>query len=187
MGFLSASLLWAGVFAAHESGLFLAHDAADDEALAASEPSAEDASGETPKGRGKDRRRRRTDRRLARADDGASATTGDDLGWDDPRGLDMEGGEQQLTGAQIEAGFDSMLGRIRRCLVLVPSDGEVSGRLTFGMRVGADGRPKAVNLSGPSIVTRGESGDCLRSAAQSIRFASFDGPDMLFKYPIDLQ
>ena len=33
----------------------------------------------------------------------------------------------------------------------------------------------------------GESGTCLRKAARGIRFASFDGPDMLFKYPIELE
>jgi hypothetical protein len=114
-------------------------------------------------------------------------TIGDDLGWDKARNVDMNGGEGQLSGAQIDAGFDSMMGRIRRCLILVPSDGEVTGKLVFGMRVGSDGKPRAVNLSGPSVVTAGESGSCLRDAAQGIRFAAFNGPDMLFKYPITLQ
>jgi hypothetical protein len=115
------------------------------------------------------------------------STIGDDLGWNSTRNVDMNAGEGQLSGAQIDAGFDSMMGRIRRCLILVPSDGEVTGKLIFGMRVGSDGKPRAVNLSGPSVVTAGESGSCLREAAQGIRFASFNGPDMLFKYPITLQ
>lgn len=101
--------------------------------------------------------------------------------------MDMAAGEGQLAGTQIDAGFDSVMGRVRRCLILVPSDGDVTGKLIFGMRVGSDGKPRAVNLSGPSIVISGESGSCLRGAAQGIRFASFDGPDMLFKYPITLQ
>jgi hypothetical protein len=122
--------------------------------------------------------------------DGAGSgttTIGDDLGWDKQRNLDMAAGEAQLSGTQIDAGFDSVMGRIRRCLILVPSDGDVTGKLLFGMRVGGDGKPRAVNLSGPSIVISGESGSCLRGAAQNIRFPSFDGPDMLFKYPITLQ
>jgi hypothetical protein len=117
----------------------------------------------------------------------ANTTVGDDLGWDKERNMDMAAGEGQLAGTQIDAGFDSVMGRVRRCLILVPSDGDVTGKLIFGMRVGSDGKPRAVNLSGPSIVISGESGSCLRGAAQGIRFASFDGPDMLFKYPITLQ
>lgn len=116
-----------------------------------------------------------------------SATTGDDLDWSGERQVDMAGGEEQLSGREIEAGFDSAMAKIRRCLVLVPAEGEVTGKLTFGMRVGSDGAPRAVNLSGPAVVTTGESGDCLRKAAQAIRFAKFSGPDMLFKYPITLQ
>jgi hypothetical protein len=115
------------------------------------------------------------------------ATTGDDLNWDGERRLDMAAGEAQLSGKQIEAGFDSAMSKIRRCLVLVPAEGEVTGKLTFGMRVGSDGQPRAVNLSGPAVVTSGESGSCLRQAAQAIRFAKFEGPDMLFRYPVTLQ
>jgi hypothetical protein len=121
------------------------------------------------------------------ANGGGSTTVGDDLGWNQQRNLDMAAGEGQLAGTQIDAGFDSVMGRIRRCLILVESDGDLTGKLLFGMRVGSDGKPKAVNLSGPSVVIGGESGTCLRQAAQGIRFASFDGPDMLFKYPITLQ
>ncbi len=99
----------------------------------------------------------------------------------------MGAGEQQLSGKEIENGFDSVMNKIRRCLILVPADGEIKGQLLFGMRVGGDGRPRAVQLTGPAIVTSGESGSCLRDTAQSIRFATFDGPDMLFKYPVTLQ
>lgn len=116
-----------------------------------------------------------------------NATSGDDLDWDGQRGVDMAGGEEQLAGKEIEAGFDSAMPKIRRCLVLVPAEGDVTGKLTFGMRVGSDGTPRAVNLSGPAVVTTGESGSCLRKAAEAIRFAKFSGPDMLFKYPITLQ
>jgi hypothetical protein len=116
-----------------------------------------------------------------------NATTGDDLDWDGEQRVDMAGGEEQLSGRAIEAGFDGAMAKIRRCLVLVPAEGDVTGTLTFGMKVGGDGVAKAVNLSGPAVVTRGESGDCLRKAAQAIRFASFSGPDVLFKYPITLQ
>lgn len=125
------------------------------------------------------------DTRSASAGQG-ELTTGDDLDWDGERRVDMAGGEAQLSGAQIEAGFDSAMPRIRRCLALVPGDGEIAGTLTFGMRVGRDGQPRAVNLTGPSAVTAGESGGCLRQAAEGIRFPPFEGPDMLFRYPITL-
>lgn len=116
------------------------------------------------------------------------ATTGDDLGEDEMRTVDMEGGgEQQLTSAQIEAGFDSGMGRIRRCLVLMAGSDPVTGRVTFGLRVASDGSVRAVQLSGPAAATTGEAGDCLRAAARAIRFDSFDGPEMVVRYPLTLE
>ena len=117
-----------------------------------------------------------------------SATTGDDLGEGEARSLDMSagGGEGQLTDRQVEDAFTSGMGRIRRCLVLAAGDDPVRGRLVFGMRIRRTGEVAAVNLSGPAVVTTGDAGDCLRSAARSIRFASFDGPDMVLRYPITL-
>jgi hypothetical protein len=47
--------------------------------------------------------------------------------------------------------------------------------------------PRAVNLTGPAVVTSGESGSCLRQVAQGIRFAAFDGPEAVFRYPITLR
>ncbi len=184
-GFLTASVLWAFAFYAYTAGMFGATEEADagaDQADVATEPETgtSDKRGRRRKGRGL-----RGQAAGARSDR-VNGSAGDDIGWDQGQELDMAGGEQQLTGAQIETGFDGAMQRIRRCLVLVPSDGEIKGQLTFGMRVGGDGKPKAVNLNGPSVVTSGESGDCLRTAAQGIRFATFDGPDTVFKFPVTL-
>lgn len=142
----------------------------------------------------KRRRRRRTAGSTA-SDDGSreaptgSATTGDDLREGEMRTIDGEGtgGEAQLTGAQIDAGFDSAMPRIRRCFVLAAGDEPVTGRLTFGLRIRGSGEVTAVNLSGPAAATTGECGDCLRAAARGIRFASFDGPEMVARYPITLE
>jgi hypothetical protein len=186
-GFLAASVLWAVLAVLYVYDMLGPFGAKPPEcpqepvAVAQAEPD------KGPTGRrGKRGKRRPGDPRAARGPDG-ELTTGEDIGWDDERNVDFAGGEQQLTGAQIEAGFDGAMAKIRRCLVLVPDDAEVSGKLTFGMRVGSDGVPKAVNLSGPGGVTGGESGSCLRGAAQAIRFGTFQGPDMVFKYPITLQ
>lgn len=201
LGFLVASLVWSAVaYGLYAKGVVVL-ESEEDPAVA--EPTAEDADTPDEPGRKRGKRGKRTATRperlknTGRADAPAAptasslprgeATTGDELDWDGQRKLDMAAGEEQLSGKEIEAGFDSALSRIRRCLVLVPAEGDVSGKLTFGMRVGADGTPKAVNLSGPAVVTSGESGSCLRAAAQAIRFAKFEGPDMLFRYPITLQ
>lgn len=188
--------MWAAVAGGlYASGVVgLAREEPEQEVAAATEEEADDAPQTDPK-------KRRRGKRSGRPQAGAAsrsasdsrplpegnATTGDAIDWGSDRQLDMAGGEEQLSGKEIEAGFDAAMGKIRRCLVLVPAEGEVTGKLTFGMRVGGDGTPRAVNLSGPAVVTSGESGSCLRQAAQSIRFATFDGPDMLFKYPITLQ
>jgi len=199
LGFLVASLLWLALAA----GLYLGGVVALAPKGDADEPApvaqASDPAASSPDAK----RRRRPRRSIARpprtgeseerrgratASDlpQGEATIGDDLDWNGAREVDMAQGEGQLTGAQIEAGFDGAMARIRRCLVLVPAEGDVTGTLTFGMRVGGDGQPRAVSLTGPAVVTRGESGDCLRKAAQAIRFGRFDGPEMLFRYPITL-
>lgn len=185
-GFMSASLLWAGAFFAYTQGWLGGAQEPEEVSGPVAEVAAAPQDEPGSKGRKRRKPRRGPDGQLLRGSEQGTGTIGDDIGWDDEQALDMAGGEQQLTGSQIEAGFDSVMQRIRRCLVLVPADGEVTGQLTFGMRVGSDGKAKAVNLSGPSIVTGGESGSCLRSAAQGIQFAKWNGPDAVFKYPVTL-
>lgn len=193
LGFLTASVIWGALATLAYLGIlpFPSAEPPGEEAVAVSDGAIE----EVEEGPGKTKRRRL---KRARSESGAAAgrdrsgdqsqqQVGDDLNWDGTRQVDMGAGEEQLSGKAIESGFDSVMNKIRRCLILVPADGEIKGQLLFGMRVGGDGRPRAVQLTGPAIVTGGESGSCLRDAAQSIRFATFDGPDMLFKYPVNLQ
>jgi hypothetical protein len=187
LGFLTASALWGIVAFLYFDGR-LGFLSAEEPAPATGPVAEVGPAAENVPGKAKRKRGKRSPRPGGADNNGnREQQVGDDLDWDGTRNVDMAAGEEQLSGAEIEAGFDSMMGRIRRCLILVPTDGEITGKLLFGMRVGADGRPKAVNLTGPAVVTGGESGSCLREAAQSIRFATFDGPDMLFKYPINLQ
>ncbi|MDB4977306.1 MAG: hypothetical protein JWN48_5647 [Myxococcaceae bacterium] len=205
LGFLLATVLWAATaFGLYRAGLLAYGAEAPDEVADPGVPGAGEGDDDQPdKKRGRrPRRSGRSERtRPARTESASAAggsasaaslprgeaTTGDDLDWDGDRNMDMAAGEEQLSGKAIEAGFDSAMSKIRRCLILVPAEGDVTGKLTFGMRVGSDGAPKAVNLSGPAVVTSGESGSCLRKAAEAIRFAKFAGPDMLFKYPVTLR
>ncbi|MFK7989330.1 MAG: hypothetical protein AB8I08_25150 [Sandaracinaceae bacterium] len=191
-GFFVASVLWA---AAGAYLFFVAGFAPPEEEplevadapIADAGPPEEEA---TPRRR---RRRRRRPRRGARADDpstpAGNATVGDDLREDEMRTLDMggSGGEARLSNAQVEAGFDSVMGRIRRCLVLMEGNDPVRGRLTFGMRITSSGRVEAVRLSGPRAATTGEAGSCMQSTARGIRFDSFDGPTMVVRYPLTLE
>jgi hypothetical protein len=189
LGFLTATVLWGLLAALAFFGVLPlpgAHSTDDAEtAVAEVAPEPEDPTGKTKRRRPKKARAPGAPRE--RGDDGQDQQVGDDLDWDGERQVNMAGGEEQLSGKEIEAGFDSVMNKIRRCLILVPADGEIKGKVLFGMRVGGDGRPRAVQLTGPGVVTGGESGSCLRDTAQSIRFATFDGPDMLFKYPLTLQ
>jgi hypothetical protein len=170
-GFATATVVWAGALGALHFGLGwgpppeeIALDA-EPVALDATEPE------ETTKRRGRGGRRRsgggsgtRDEVRLPQG----SATTGDDLREGEMRTIDGEGtgGEQQLTGAEIDQAFDGSMGRIRRCFMLAPGDEPVRGRLVFGMRIAGSGQPTAVNLSGPAAVTTGDCGECLRGAAR---------------------
>jgi hypothetical protein len=120
---------------------------------------------------------------------GGNAMTGDDLGENDTRSLNVgqNGGEEQLRNTEVEKGFDGILSQVKRCLILAAEDEPASGKLTFGLRISGSGNVTAVNLSGPSSVTRGDSGACLRKAAQGMHFRSFNGPDMVVHYPLTLE
>lgn len=187
-GFFSATVLWAGVALAYAQGYLdlglhptvKVEDATADEAVGASEK--EDTR----------KRRRRPRRRAARRrdrDGSKVVLTGENLGENETRRIQagQAGGEEQLVGTQIERGVDSVFPRIRRCLLLVSTDQPVTGKLVFGMRITGEGRVSRVNLKGPSAITRGESGSCLRKAAKSIDFPSFNGPDMVVHYPVTLE
>jgi hypothetical protein len=117
------------------------------------------------------------------------ATTGDDLGEPPMRIIDGagSGGEEQLTGAEIDHAFDGAMPRIRRCFILAATDQDLTGRLVFGLRIGGNGHVNAVNLAGPAVLTTGDSGDCLRTAARAMTFPTFDGPEMVIRYPITLE
>lgn len=182
-GFVVASVLWGGAGFAYKEGLF---DEAPPPEPVDEAPEVEEEEEEAPT---KMRRRRRGRRgRRGMSAGGMYAGVGDDdLGENDPRTIDGagSGGEEQLSNTQIEAGFDAVFPRIRRCLVLV--EGEASGRVTFGLRIASSGQVTRVNLRGPSAVTQGEAGGCLRTAARGMRLPSFDGPDMIVHYPLTLE
>lgn len=146
--------------------------------------------------RGRRRRRQRRDgqsegRRSERSPGAPDrvATEGDDLREGEPRSLDLagSGGEAQLSTRQIEAAFDTAMPRVRRCLVLAASDAPVRGQVVFAVRIRGSGDVSAVQLTGPAAVTTGEAGECLRTAIRGTRFPSFDGPEMLARFPMVLE
>ncbi|MBN1654997.1 MAG: hypothetical protein JXA30_14605 [Deltaproteobacteria bacterium] len=118
-----------------------------------------------------------------------SALTGDSLGEDEVRGIDLVGnsGEQQLTDYEIEQGIDGVFNEIKRCLFLAANEEPVKGRLVLGMRIEGSGRVTKLNLRGPVPVVRGESAGCLRSTIKSIQYRTFNGPAMVVHYPITLE
>lgn len=181
-GFLVASVLWAGVGYAYVQGYIRFGHAADVETLPTEVVDAGVADEDTDP-RNKQRRKRRSGARRT-----GDALTGDDLRENDARNINVEGGgEEQLAGAEIEAGFDSVFGKVRRCLLLVADDEPVTGKIIFGMRVAGNGQVTAVNLKGPVAITASETGDCMRTAARGIHFRSFNGPEMLVHYPLTLE
>ncbi|MEM7607143.1 MAG: hypothetical protein AAF411_17460 [Myxococcota bacterium] len=188
-GFLVASALWGAAAYAYLNGLL---PLAEPE-LAAAPPVEKAAEEEEVREAPSMRRRRRRGRRTRRAASmqlgNGEVATGDDLGEGGPRELNADGtgGESQLSAAQIESEFDARFGGIQRCLVLVPPEETPRGRLTFGLRIAGSGRVTRVNLRGPASVTRSEAGDCLRRIARGMRFPTFDGPEMVTRYPITLE
>ena len=192
-GFAVSSLLWGAALGLYVAGVFGGADATPVEPVVAVDLTPDAGPELATKGR------RRGVRRAAGGALGASAndervptgeaTTGDDLGEGAARTLDVgaSGGEAQLTAPQIERALDSAMPRIRRCLILVPGDAMVTGRMTLGIKIAGSGRVTAVNLSGPAAVTTGDPGDCLRAAVRAVVFPSFDGPEMITRYPLTLE
>ena len=182
-------MVWGGLLYAHATGLVDLGISPPQDEGAASDPAAEaEQDPKAPIGR------KRRIPRLARKGDrkprySGDSTTGDDLGGPETRNLEAAsaGGEEQLLGTEIERGFDSVFPQIRRCLMLAAGEDEVSGKLVFGLRIEGAAGVTRVNLAGPSAITAGEAGDCLRKAARSIQFRRFNGPDMLVHYPVTLQ
>jgi len=188
-GFLAASALWGGFLYAYTQGLLnidLEPRSAEDADAGVEELPLE--SEETTKKGKRKRRGKRNKNGTTRRYSGESLS-GDDLGGPDDRHMDptAAGGEEQLRGSEIEQGFDSVFPKVRRCLLLLADDEPVTGKLIFGMRISGAGRVERVNLKGPSAITKTEAGDCMRKAARSIQFRSFNGPDMLVHFPMTLE
>lgn len=188
-GFGFASLLWGVGGWAYFFGPLMPEPEVVAEAAPVVEEIVEE---EAPTKRRRRRRGRRGSKRRGESQADVpqgNATTGDNLGENDARSIDVAGGggEEQLTSHQIETVFDGAFGRIRRCFILAAGDEMVTGRVTFGLRIGGNGRVNRMNLSGPAAVTRGDSGDCLRQSARRLAFPTFDGPDMIVRYPITLE
>jgi len=182
-GFISASLLWGGLIYAVQTGLVSINFGKEPEVVAAVAPEPEEVEPSTGKKRPRSKKGSKP-----RSYKGESQT-GDDLGDPESRELsaDQAGGEQQLKSSEIEQGFDSAFPKVRRCLMLAAAEEPVSGKLVFGLRIAGSGQVTAVNLRGPSAVTQSEAGSCMVSAAKSMKFRSFDGPDMLVNYPLTLE
>ena len=197
VGFLLASVLWGGLASAYLTGAL--DGLLPEEEVAAPPdggPVAEAVHEEVPAKRRKGRRWRR--RRGKRGDwrpgkvrgSGPIVESGDDLGEGEARELDLgegSGGEQRLSSAQIDAAFGPAMPGIRRCLLMLDPDQEGSGRVVFGLRVSGAGRVVAARLQGPSALTTGAVGQCLTRSARAIRFPTFDGPEMVVRYPITFE
>lgn len=188
LGFVSASLLWAiAAYAVIEGYVDLnlkpTKAVHEDEPAAASDQKQQ---ADKPGRRNKSRRRSplQTNKRPYR-----SVLTGDSLGEDDVKNVDMVGnsGEQQLTDYEVERGIDGVFNKIRRCLFLAANEEPVKGRVVLGMRIEGTGRVTKLNIRGPSPIVQGEAGSCLRSTITSIQYRTFNGPAMVVHYPITLE
>jgi hypothetical protein len=186
LGFVCASLLWAiGAYAVVNGyvdiNLKPTNVSSDSEGV-----TSHDEEKITIRGRGNKNRRRIANRPEKR--EYRSVLTGDSLGEDDVRNVDMVGnsGEQQLTDYEVEQGINVVFDKIKRCLFLAASDESVKGKVILGMRIEGTGRVTKLNLRGPVSIVQGEAGNCLRSTVTSIKYRPFNGPAMVVHYPITL-
>jgi len=192
-GIVVASLLWGGLIFAEKTGLtHLLFDATTSLDTVAPPPNeATLASEEVEDARPKVRRGRRK-RRAAPGSpmpagryDTTEGVSGDMPDTPSAREVSMgAGGEDQLSPQEIDQGIDRVFKGIERCLLTLPPDAPAAGKIVFGMVIASSGRVTKVNLKGPNVMIQGETGACFRKTVQSIRFRSFDGPDMVANYPV---
>jgi hypothetical protein len=194
-GVLSASIFWASLLYAQSIGTvslfdFLKDDTDDDDASSfemITIPSEESLEKGKRKGRRKKGRRRgpRHDFPAPNRYDTTVGQSGDDLTAPD-RGVSMGAGgrEDQLSSADIDRGIDQVFNGMERCLLALPPDAPAKGKVVFGMHIAPNGQVQKVNLKGPKVMISGDCGACFRRAVKSIRFRSFDGPDMIVHYPV---
>lgn len=185
LGFGSATVLYAAGGLVYV-GVFSNEEPADPAWVAPAEADADAGPKEEPPRRRKLRSRGK-ERDTTSGTGGWAGAQDDDLGAGEAREVDMNAGEEQLSNAEIESTMGGALGRLRRCLMLAAGEETVRGRLVFGLRIEPTGAVSRVNLRGPSEVTSGESGACLRDTARAVHFRSFDGPAMIVSYPITLE
>ena len=120
--------------------------------------------------------------------DTGEGISGDEVGAPGSREVSMgSGGEQQLSAAQIDRGIDQVWGGIQRCLLLVPDQAPATGRVVVGMHIAPSGKVTKVSLSGPNVIIKGEAGACIRRKIKSIGYPSFDGPEMVARYPMTFE
>ena len=192
LGVLVASVVWVGVLFAQSAGVIDILGAGDDEVVAVDAGVIETAVAAEPSGDEKKKKKRKQRRGGKKKRPGGAAyaagdgRVGDEIGGPGSQELSMGevGGQEQLSAAEIDRGIDRVWNGIQRCLVLVPSDLPATGKVVLGMHIAPDGRVTRVGLRGPNPIVQGESGGCIRRAVKSIRYPSFDGPEMVAHYPI---
>ena len=193
-GIVTASLIWGGLFWAQKAeyiDLLGVNAPTEDVAPEASEATLASEEVKTPK----ESKRRRGKRRSRRSYDGpgpgnhydtTEGVSGDQL--DGPGGKELSmagaGGEDQLSSQEIDQGIDRVFKGIERCLLTLPPDAPAAGRVVFGMNIASSGKVTKVNLKGPKHMISGDTGACFQRTVKSIRFRSFDGPDMVAHYPV---
>ena len=193
-GIVVASLIWGGLFGAQKAGYIdLLGGNAPTEAVEIATPDAplESEAVKTPK-EGKRRRGKRRNRRTSDSPgpgnhyDTEEGVFGDVL--DGPGGKELSmagaGGEDQLSSQEIDRGIDRVFKGIERCLLALPPDAPAAGKVVFGMNIASSGKVTKVSLKGPKHMISGETGACFQRTVKSIRFRSFDGPDMVAHYPV---
>jgi hypothetical protein len=192
LGVLVASVVWVGVLFAQAAGVIDVigpddpGDEPDADAGVIETAAAESPDGETKRKKRKKRRPSKPKRPGGAAYADGDGTAGDEIGAGGGHELSMgeAGGQEQLSAAQIDKGIDSVWNGVQRCLVLVPSDLPATGKVVLGMHIAPSGKVTRVGLRGPNPIVQGECGACIRRAVKSIRYPSFDGPEMVARYPI---
>ncbi len=195
LGLVTASLVWGGLFYLQKAKIInllgedeepVVTDSATDDATLASQDVKDTKAAGKRRGRRRGRRAAGSGPLPERSYDMSDGVSGDVL--DGPGGKELTmgagGGEDQLSNKEIDQGIDRVFKGIERCLLTLPPDAPAAGKVVFGMNIANSGQVTKVSLKGPRHMITGETGACFQRTVKSIRFRSFEGPDMVAHYPV---
>jgi len=96
-----------------------------------------------------------------------------------PQALDLNGGSERLTDAQVRGVVRKLTPKFQRCIGdAATGDTPLRGEVKITARVNGDGKASQVSATAPAAIRESHAIPCIRKAVFDQRFPTYDGPSM---------